>query len=90
MDRYKQELEHIHVKKTAAQINMHLYAPVINLIVTFETHKVVTDVCVYLCLPGANMTQSLSSQPAALAAAWFNFSTAKNRLLQVSSFQDKH
>lgn len=44
---------------------MHLYTPVINFIVRLETHIVVTDVCVFLCLPGANMTQSLSSQPAA-------------------------
>lgn len=57
------------LKETAAQINMHLHIPAINLIVTLERHRVVTDACVYLCLPGSYMTQSLSSQPASLASA---------------------
>lgn len=68
-------------------IYMHVYMPVINLMVTLEIYTVChwfVYLCVYLCLPGANMTVTQFTA-SSLAAAWFNFSDAKNRLLQVSS-----
>lgn len=48
MDRYRQEFAHIHVHTCNTNTYMHLYTPVIKLMVTLETHRFVTNVCVFI------------------------------------------
>lgn len=64
--------------------------PVISLTVTLETHRIVIDMCFYLYLPCTNMTQYLTSQPAAWQLPDLIFQRLRIDLYKFALCQSKH